>query len=69
MACHGTDGRAEGTGLNLAGMGATEFRTRLLEFKRGARPGTVMPEHAKGYSDTELERIAGYFATRSRGGK
>jgi cytochrome c553 len=35
----------------------------LKDFKAGKRPGTIMQQHAKGYSDEQLELIAGYFAS------
>ena len=31
-------------------------------FKSGVRPGTVMPQLAKGYSDAQIDALAGYFA-------
>lgn len=62
MACHGTDGRAEGTGLALAGKAEQELYGFLVAFKEGRRSATIMHQHAKGYSDEELRRIARYFA-------
>lgn len=62
MACHGTDGRAEGTGLTLAGKPEQEVYGLLVAFKEGRRSATIMHQHAKGYSDEELRRIARYFA-------
>jgi cytochrome c553 len=34
----------------------------LLAFKTGKKTGTIMHQHAKGYSDDELKRIALYFS-------
>jgi cytochrome c553 len=62
MACHGTDGRAEGVGLTLNGKTSEELTKTLLESKSGKRAGTIMPQHVKGYSDDELKRIAQYFS-------
>ena len=62
MACHGTDGRAEGTGLNIAGRSEQELFGFLQAFRDGRRSATIMHQHAKGYSDDELRRIARYFA-------
>jgi cytochrome c553 len=62
MACHGTDGRAEGVGVPLAGRSAKELHEMLLAFKSDRRIGTIMNQHAKGYSDEELARIAAVFA-------
>lgn len=62
MACHGTDGKAEGTGMALAGRSAKELYELLLAFKTDRRSGTIMHQHAKGYSDAELQRIALQFS-------
>jgi cytochrome c553 len=62
MACHGTDGKAEGSGLTLNGRRADELYGILIAFKTGQRTGTIMHQHAKGYADDELKRIAEHFA-------
>jgi cytochrome subunit of sulfide dehydrogenase len=62
MACHGTDGKAEGTGMTLAARPADELYGILLAYKTGQRTGTIMHQHAKGYADDELKRIAEHFA-------
>ena len=62
-ACHGTEGRDQGAIPAIAGRGAETLYRALIEFKGGQRPAaTVMHQHAKGYSDDELRRIAQYFA-------
>lgn len=61
-ACHGTDGKAEGTGLYLAGRPADELYQRLIAYKTGKLPATVMHQHAKGYTDEELRRLADHFS-------
>jgi len=63
MACHGTDGKAEGTGLSLHGRSAADLYTALLAYKNGGRVGTIMQKHAKGYTDAELRRIAEVLGT------
>ena len=63
MACHGPDGRAEGTGLSLHGRSADDLLGKLLGYKAGKLRATMMHQHAKGYSDDELRRIAAYFAS------
>jgi len=61
--CHGTDGRSVGgVPPSLAGRGRAELAQMLMDFKSGKRPGTIMPQQAKGYSDAQLEQIAAYFA-------
>lgn len=66
MACHGAEGRAEGTGLSLRGRPAEQLLSRLLDFKYGRLQATVMHQHAKGYKDEELRLIAEYFANLNR---
>jgi sulfide dehydrogenase cytochrome subunit len=62
-ACHGPDGRGVGGIPTIAGRAADELHRTLLEFKNGQRPAaTVMHQHAKGYTDDELRRIAAYVA-------
>ena len=66
-ACHGTDGRAPaGAALpGLAGTPAPVLAEQLKAFKSGARAGTVMPQLAKGYSDTQIEQLAAWFSRAS----
>lgn len=57
--CHGADGRAQGSIPPLAGRDAEQLYRTLLEFRNDQRPAaTVMHQHAKGYTDDELQRIA-----------
>jgi cytochrome c553 len=62
MACHGPDGKAEGTGMHIAGKSVQELEGKLLGYKTGRVPGKVMHQHAKGYSDEELARLARFFS-------
>jgi cytochrome subunit of sulfide dehydrogenase len=64
--CHGTDGRtAAGAAVpGLAGMPAPYIVEQMKLFKAGTRPATVMHQLAKGYSDTQIEQIAAYFAAQ-----
>lgn len=64
-ACHGTDGRAQGAIPGLTGKDADTLYRSLLEFKNNQRPAaTVMHQHAKGYADDELQRIARYIGAQ-----
>lgn len=65
-ACHGTDGNSEGGMPELAGLDRMLFITSMKEFKSGARPATVMHQHAKGYTDEEFELLADFFAAQKR---
>jgi cytochrome c553 len=62
--CHGTDGMAMANSPTLAGRSRDELARLLRDFKSGARPGTVMPQLAKGYSDAEIDALAAWFASQ-----
>jgi len=51
---------------SLAGRDADDLYTLLSDFKSGVRPATVMHQHAKGYSDDELKRLAQWFAAQPK---
>ena len=56
--CHGTDGKSPGAIPSLSGKSAAYITQRMLEFKAGARQGTVMNRIVKGYDDAEIAAIA-----------
>lgn len=62
--CHGTDGHAPAGSpmASLAGKPASYLVEQMSAFKHGVRPGTLMPQLAKGYSDEQIARMAAYFA-------
>jgi len=66
--CHGTNGVSEGGIQGLAGRSKDEIVRAMREFKEGTRPGTIMPELAKGYTDAQIELAAEWFAAQ-KGGK
>ncbi len=61
-ACHGPEGRSEGGMPSIAGRPTQELYNLLLEFKNGKREATVMHQHARGYSDDQLRRIAAVWS-------
>lgn len=66
--CHGTDGRSVGgVPPSLAGQNRDYLLKQLQEFRDGKRPATIMHQHAKGYTDEQLNLIAGYFAAVTPG--
>lgn len=65
-ACHGTNGHSVGGTPVLAGLDKALFVAQMKDFKSGARPSTVMQNHAKGYSDEEFEKLAEFFAAQKR---
>jgi cytochrome c553 len=64
--CHGTNGKAvAGSGADaLAGNEKAKTLQKLADFKSGAKPASIMHQIAKGYSDEQLDLIAGYFAAQ-----
>lgn len=66
-ACHGTDGRSDSEQPPLAGKSKEDLVKMLKEFKTDQRKtATVMHQHAKGYTDEQLERIAEYFSRQKK---
>ena len=63
--CHGTNGHSEGGMPLLAGLDKAYIVNAMKEFKAGTKPATVMHQHAKGYSDEQIERIAEFFSAQS----
>jgi len=64
--CHGTDGRSVGTVAGLAGVDKAYMAQQMKDFKTGKRPGTIMHQLAKGYTDAQIEQIAAYFAAQKK---
>jgi sulfide dehydrogenase cytochrome subunit len=66
--CHGTDGRAVAGSsvLPLAGLDKSYLVEQMKAFKSGARPATVMHQISKGYSDAQIDILAGYFAAQKK---
>ena len=65
-ACHGTNGNNTGGMPVLAGMDKALFMSAMKDFKSGARPATVMHNHAKGYTEEEFVKLADFFAAQKR---
>ena len=63
-ACHGTDGAAvPGAAMvALAGYPKDALVAQMRAFRDGSRDATVMHQLARGYSDRQIEVLAGYFA-------
>jgi cytochrome c553 len=62
--CHGTNGVSVGEVPSLAGKSRDELLGKMQAFKTGALPGTIMQQLAKGYTDEQIELVAGWFATQ-----
>ncbi len=61
-ACHGTRGQSTGVMPVLAGMDKAAMIAAMQAFKHGLRPGTIMPQLAKGYSDLQIADVAEFFS-------
>jgi sulfide dehydrogenase cytochrome subunit len=61
--CHGTGGVAQQGMETLASQPKEVLLRKLLDFKSGAAPATIMHQLSKGYSDAQLEQLASYFST------
>lgn len=64
--CHGTEGRGAGGYEPLAGMPKADIVRKVIEFRDGKKPATVMHQIGKGYSDREIELIAEYFSAQRK---
>ena len=62
--CHGTNGVSAGGTESLAGQGKADLVRKMQEYKAGTKPGTIMPQLAKGYTDAQIELLAGWFAAQ-----
>jgi cytochrome c553 len=62
--CHGTNANSVGgVPPSLAGRDRAELFQTMKDFQSGKRPATIMHQQAKGYSDEQLQLIAGYIST------
>lgn len=62
--CHGTNGVSVGEVESLAGKPKDELVRKMQEFKSGAKPATVMHQLAKGFTDEQIQLLAGWFAAQ-----
>ncbi len=63
--CHGTEGHSRASEIaSLAGMPRGDIVARMREFREGKRPATVMHQIARGYTDRQVDLLAGYFAAQ-----
>jgi cytochrome c553 len=64
--CHGTSGHAQEGNESLAGKDKDEMVQKLMDFKSGRKPATLMHQLTAGYSDEQLQQIAAYFAAQKK---
>ncbi|MDD2898752.1 MAG: c-type cytochrome [Desulfuromonadaceae bacterium] len=62
--CHGTRGAAPGSHIPvIGGQGAAYLKKTLTEYRDGTRPGGVMANLSKGYSDKQIGEISDVVAS------
>jgi cytochrome c553 len=61
--CHGTQGIAQDGMESLAGQKKEDLAKKMMDFKTGKKPATVMHQLAKGYSDEQIDQLATHFAS------
>ena len=64
--CHGTNGYAQPGHESLAGKDKADIAQKMLDFKAGRKPATLMHQISKGYSDEQIQEIAAYFAAQPK---
>jgi cytochrome c553 len=64
--CPGTEGRAETGRESLAAKDKDVMLQKLMDFKSGRKPATIMHLLSKGYTDEQLAQIVGYFAAQKK---
>jgi len=62
--CHGSTGQSVAPMPTLAGLSKDNIGRAMREFRDGKRPATVMHQLAKGYTDEQIDLIAGWFAAQ-----
>lgn len=61
--CHGTNGISPGSIPSIYCKSASSIEKSLKEYRDGKRFSTVMGRHVKGYTDDEIQLIAGFYGT------
>ena len=61
-ACHGPQGMTQLGFVPLAGARQDALLKKMLDFKTGSQPATLMHQIAKGYTDEQLAALAAYFS-------
>jgi cytochrome c553 len=65
--CHGTEGKAVTKDvIPLAGLPREHIATQMRAFRDGTRPATVMHQIAKGYTDAQIDAMAGWYAAQKK---
>ena len=62
--CHGTNGVSKGGMPSIAGQSKADLVRKMQDYKTGKTPATIMPQLAKGYTDAQIDLMAGWFAAQ-----
>ena len=62
--CHGTFGYSASPMPIIAGLSEAYFSQVMRQYKNGRRASTIMGRLAKGYTDTEIDDMAAFFASQ-----
>ena len=62
--CHGTNGVSMGGAATLAGQSKAVLVRKMQDYKSGRTPATIMVQLAKGYTDAQIDLVAGWFAAQ-----
>jgi len=62
--CHGTNGVSKGGIPSIAGQSKADLVRKMQDYKTGKTPATIMPQLAKGYTDEQIDLVAGWFAAQ-----
>lgn len=65
--CHGTNGisAAGGDMPKINDLTHEQIKKSLMDYKSGARQGTIMPQLAKGYTDEQINTIASVLGKKN----
>ncbi len=61
LGCHPAKARADAPVISLTGLPAAQIAARMLAWRNGAEPATVMNRIAKGFDEAQIAAIARYF--------
>ena len=62
--CHGTLGYSAEPMPIIAGLSEAYFKQVMRQFKSGKRPSTIMGRLTRGYTDKDIDDMAGFFASQ-----
>lgn len=64
VVCHGPGGDSQGHIPPISDMEADKMAATMREFRDGKRANTIMGKIAKGYTDAQIDLIAGHFGAK-----